>query len=190
MIGSLASAAGSRADAAMALADRARFGRTVGRFTTACTADVALISTPINPTWLLDGSAPVTRAAELARTDDGTTAVYLWDTTRAHYRWEHASDETVTVLAGEVFLRDADAPVGDERRLGAGDVAFFPAGARTTWRVPHHLRKISTLTRPLPGPLATGMRLARELKRLLEVAASRVRGSTGRRMGSFQSKGR
>ena len=136
-------------------------------FTAVNTAGIALVPTPIDPAWLMDDDMAITQAAEIARTDDGTTAVYLWETTRAHYRWEHASDETITVLEGEVFIRDENARVLPERRLGPGDVAFFPAGARTVWRVPDRLRKVSTLTRPLPSPLASTMRGLRAIKRLL-----------------------
>jgi uncharacterized cupin superfamily protein len=148
------------------------------------TADVALAPTPIDPAWMLDGS-PLTEAAEIARTRDGTTCVYLWQTTRATYRWEHESDETVYVLDGEAFVRDERArdetghdAMGPERRLGPADVAFFPAGARTIWRVPERLRKVSTLTRPLPGPAAGAMRWLRAGKRL----AGRVHRRHGRPM--------
>lgn len=141
--------------------------------TPACTAvdgaGVALVPTPIDPAWRLDGGEPVTEAAEVASARDGTTAVYLWQTTRAHFRWEHESDEVVTVLDGECFLSDRAAPDGSrrERRLVAGDVAFFPAGSRTEWRVPERLRKVSTLVRPLPAPLAGAMRWLRAGKRAL-----------------------
>jgi uncharacterized protein len=131
----------------------------------------ALLPAPIDAAWRFGDGEVQTEAAEIARSADGATAVYLWQTSRAHYRWEHASDETVVILEGHVHLRDEDAPASDERRLGPGDVAFFPAGARTVWFVPDHLRKVSTLTRPLPGPLARALNGLRFAKRLAAVAA-------------------
>ena len=54
---------------------------------------------------------------------------------RAHY----SVDETVHIISGEVFVTDDG---GAERRLGPGDMAFFPAGSASTWRVPSEVRKI------------------------------------------------
>ncbi len=149
------------------------------------TAETSLASKPIDPVWLLDGErpsgeAPLTEAATLAANDDATVAVYLWQTTRARYRWEHASDEVVTVVDGEAFLSDHDVGSGGiERRLGPGDVAFFPAGSRSTWRVPVRLRKVSTLIRPLPRAAASLFRWMRGVKRAAIFLAKR--GSTASR---------
>ena len=137
--------------------------------TTVAAAEMQLVPTPIDPAWRIDGGEPLTEAAEVVSARDGTTAVYLWQTGRSRFRWEHESDEVVTVLDGECFLSDRSAPPGwrGERRLVAGDVAFFPAGSRTEWRVPDRLRKVSTLVRPLPAPLAEAMRWLRAGKRAL-----------------------
>ena len=137
------------------------------------TANVALAATPIARDWLLDAGEPRTEAATLAADDHGTLAVYLWQTTRARYRWEHASDEVVTILDGECFVADEGSETGQpggqaaERRLATGDVAFFPAGSRSVWRVPRHIRKVSTLVRPLPRPLRRAWRGLRALRRSL-----------------------
>ena len=121
---------------------------------------VVMSPAPIRPDWVLEGR-PVTKAAEVARTDDATTQVFVWETTAGRFNWFYESDEVVQVLDGEVFISDG---VNAERRLGPGDVAFFPNGARTTWRVPDHLRKLATLKRPLPGPVASAMRWLRVAK--------------------------
>ena len=112
---------------------------------------VELKSSPIRKEWLLEGN-PATFAKEVARSPDGSMTVFVWQTSAARFNWLYDSDEIITILDGEVFIRDA--PGAPERRLGPGDVAFFPEGAVTTWRVPDHVRKVATLKRALPRPLA------------------------------------
>ena len=146
---------------------RAAAGARDPSFRICSTVDVALTAAPIEPRWLLQAEQPRTEAATLARDEHETLAVYLWQTTSARYRWEHGSDEVVTVLDGECFITADDAPGGAERRLGIGDVAFFPAGSRSVWRVPEHLRKISTLVRPWPRPAARFLHLARRVRKRL-----------------------
>ena len=127
-------------------------------------ATVKLGPAPINPAWVLEGH-PRTEAAEIAHTDDGTTSVYVWQTSAARFDWFYDSDEIVTVIDGEVFVDDH---VHGARRLGPGDVAFFPAGARTTWRVPDHLRKIATLKRPVPVLVSAVRRWFRAVKDMIK----------------------
>ncbi len=123
-------------------------------------AKVKLGPVPIRPDWIIEGT-PRTLAAEIAHTDDGTTRVYVWQTTAARFHWNYDADEIVQILDGEVFVADM---THGERRLGPGDVAFFPAGAETLWRVPDHLRKIATLRSPVPGPFADMIRWLRAAK--------------------------
>ena len=125
---------------------------------------VALAPAPIQGGWIIEGE-PKTMAAEIAHTDDGSTKVYVWQTSAATFHWNYESDEIVQITDGDVFIADGNGPA---RHLGPGDVAFFPAGAKTIWRVPDHLRKIATLKRPLPGPLASPLRWAREAKAMLK----------------------
>jgi uncharacterized cupin superfamily protein len=56
-------------------------------------------------------------------------------------------EETVHVISGEVFITNDD---GAERRLGPGDMAFFPAGSRSLWRVPCAVRKLAVCRHSLP----------------------------------------
>ena len=146
---------------AAAVAEHRRFD--AGRQTAMGVVDpakVALGPAPIRPDWIIEGH-PRTLAGEIAHTDDGTTHVYVWQTSAARFHWNYDSDEIVQILDGEVFVADE---THAERRLGPGDVAFFPAGAKTLWRVPDHLRKIATLKRPLPSPVADVMRWLRAAK--------------------------
>lgn len=118
---------------------------------------LALRPSPIPKDWVLEGD-PQTMGQEIAHTDDGSTKVYVWQTTKSRFMWHYTADEIVTVLDGEVFLTDKS---DVERRLGPGDVAFFPAGADVLWRVPDHVRKIATLKTNLPEPIAGAVRWLR-----------------------------
>jgi uncharacterized cupin superfamily protein len=126
---------------------------------------VALTPSPIRKDWILEGN-PETSSAEIARTNDGSTQVFVWRTTKSRFNWFYDFDEVVSVLDGEMFLIDgANAPSGKpERRIGPGDVVFFPAGSTATWRVPDHVRKIATMRHPLPGPIDSLFRLAKVVK--------------------------
>ena len=134
---------------------------------------VVLTSNPIRRDWILDGQ-PQAAAAEIAHTHDGSTRVYVWRTTAGRFNWFYDFDEVVSVLDGEMYLVDgANArPDQPERRLGPGDVAFFPMGSSVTWRVPDHVRKIATVRNPLPGPLASLVRWARAAKNLVRPSSA------------------
>ena len=124
---------------------------------------VTFAPSPIRKEWIIEGH-PSTMAAEVAHTADESTHVYIWKTTAARFHWNYEADELITVLDGDVFISDNTGP---ERHLKAGDVAFFPAGAATIWRVPNHLRKVATLRRPLPGPIAGVVAAMRGVKHWL-----------------------
>ena len=126
-------------------------------------AKVTLTAAPIRPDWIIAG-APVTQAAEVAHTDDETTRVFVWQTSAARFHWNYEFDEVIQILDGEVFIADA---THAERRLGPGDVAFFPNGARTVWRVPDHVRKLATIRRGPPAPFADALRWLRDVKHWL-----------------------
>lgn len=112
---------------------------------------------PIRKDWIIEGE-PKTEAAMIARTDDGSTKVFVWQTTKSRFTWTYGFDEVVHVIDGEVFLTDRS---GKERRAGPGDVIFFPAGTKVTWRVPDHVKKIATMKNALPKPIASVMRWVR-----------------------------
>ena len=131
-------------------------------------AKTALTPAPIRPDWIIEGQ-PRTLAAEVAHTDDGTTRVFVWQTSAARFHWNYEFDEVVQVLDGEVFIADS---THAERRLGPGDIAFFPVGARTLWRVPDHLRKIATIRRGPPSPIADVLRWLRIAKQWVRPSAA------------------
>jgi uncharacterized protein len=122
-------------------------------------ATVALDPVPITPGWIVDGT-PQARARELARSADGTSVVIAWSCTAGRFNWHYGVDETVHVISGEVFVTDKG---GVERRLGPGDMAFFPAGSRSLWRVPVAVRKLAVCRHALPKPLGFAVRAWKKL---------------------------
>ena len=94
----------------------------------AAPADIELAPDPIRPSWIIEGK-PEARSRRLAESADGTSSVMAWSCTAGRFRWCYAVDETVHIISGEVFVTDGS---GATRRLGPGDMAFVPAGSRST----------------------------------------------------------
>ena len=86
-------------------------------------ADVELETSSIPPDWILSGN-PETRSKILGRSHDLLAHIIVWECGAVSYRWHYSQDEAYIVLSGEGFMNDEK---GVERRLGPGDVAFFPA---------------------------------------------------------------
>jgi len=117
-------------------------------------ADTADIKpAPVLPDWVLNG-APETRSKELARSHDRTSYAMVWDCTAGRFNWHYNKDETLVVLSGEAFIGNGK---GEERRIGPGDIVFFPAGTSATWRVPSYIRKVAFLRHTMPRPLGFGV---------------------------------
>jgi len=131
-----------------------------GSIVIAAAAAAELAPSPISPDWILNGE-PEARKKELAKSRDQTSYVMAWDCTPGRFNWHYTQDETVVVISGEVFITIDE---GVERRLGAGDAAFFPAGSSATWRVTQHVRKVAVLREALPHPLALFIRAWRKSK--------------------------
>jgi uncharacterized protein len=135
----------------------------------------ALQPAPIDPGWIVEGE-PEARACELARSADGTAVVIAWSCTAGRFHWHYRVDETVHVLSGEVFVTDGD---GIERRLGPGDMAFFPAGSRSLWRVPCAVRKLAVCRHSLPQPLGFALRAWKKLVALATGQGSSLQLASG-----------
>jgi uncharacterized protein len=116
---------------------------------------VALDPALIEQRWIVEGM-PQARAKELARSADGTAVVVAWSCTAGRFHWYYSVDETMHVISGEVFITDH---VGAERRLGPGDMAFFPAGGHSLWRVPCAVRKLAVCRHSLPKSLGFVLRV-------------------------------
>ena len=100
---------------------------------------------PISGDLVLEGG-PETRGKELARSQDLTSHVMVWDCTAGRFHWRYNKDETLVVLTGEAFITDASG----ERRIGPGDVVFFPAGSSAKWHVPKYIKKVAILRHTMP----------------------------------------
>jgi uncharacterized cupin superfamily protein len=112
-----------------------------------------LDATSIARDWILDGK-PETRSKELARSHDRTSHVMVWDCTAGRFNWHYNKDEALVVISGEAFISDQN---GGERRIGPGDIVFFPVGASATWRVPNSIKKVAFLRHTMPRPFGLGV---------------------------------
>jgi uncharacterized cupin superfamily protein len=119
---------------------------------------------PIVKDWIVEG-APEATARMLMEARDGISYTVVWDCTAGSFRWRYGRDETVFIVSGEVFITDDS---GEERRLGEGDMAFFPAGSSAMWRVPTRVRKLAVLRRiTVPHSLVFILRAWNSLKSLV-----------------------
>ena len=118
-------------------------------------ADVVLAPAPIPANWIIQG-APQARSKCVARSADGTSSVVVWSCTAGRFQWSYTVDETLHILSGEVFVTDEN---GGMRRLGAGDVAYFPAGSRSVWHVTKEVRKLAVCRHSMPPLLGLVLRI-------------------------------
>src|SRR5262245_42036572 len=86
---------------------------------------------PITPSWIISGK-PEARNKMMARSQDGASYIMVWECTPGEFNWHYSEDETVVFMEGEVYLTNGD---GIERRCGAGDTVFFPAGSSCKWKI-------------------------------------------------------
>jgi uncharacterized protein len=128
----------------------------------AAAAAASLGPAPILPDWILAG-APEARSKILAKSHDGTSYIMVWECTAGRFNWHYHEDETVVVISGEVFVTNDK---GQERRLGQGDMGYFPAGSSAIWRVTDHIKKVAVLRKDLPLPVGFGVRAWHKLLRI------------------------
>ena len=129
----------------------------------ASSTSAELAPAPIHPGWILAGT-PEARSRQLARSQDGTSAVMAWSCTAGQFNWHYMVDETVHIVSGEVFITNEK---GEECRLGPGDMAFFPAGSRSTWRVPVAVRKLAVCRQAMPLPFGFALRAWNKVSRIM-----------------------
>ncbi len=118
---------------------------------------------PIYRSWVLEGN-PLSGTKVLSSSADGTACTVIWDCTAGRFNWYYDVDETLYVIEGSVIIKDV---TGAARRLGVGDMVFFPAGSRAEWLVEDYIRKIAFCRSPLPRPLVFMKRGYRFLKRFV-----------------------
>jgi hypothetical protein len=117
-------------------------------------ADIDLPADPIRPEWIIEGS-PQVYSKRVAESADGTSSVMVWSCTAGRFNWYYSVEETLHIISGEVFVTNER---GEIRRLGPGDMAFFPAGSRSTWHVPHAVRKIAVCRHRMPRSFGFALR--------------------------------
>jgi uncharacterized cupin superfamily protein len=105
-------------------------------------------------TDVVDGS-PIMATKILVTSHDGNSNVWVWECSVGSFVWHYGEDETVYIISGEVFLSTEN---GEERRLGQGDMAFFPGGVSCKWRVTAPVKKIAITRKDLPFPVGLGVR--------------------------------
>lgn len=131
----------------------------------AAAAAASLEPAPISSDWILAGR-PEARSKILAKSQDGTSYIMVWECTAGRFNWHYHEDETVVVISGEVFVTDDK---GEERRLGQGDMGFFPAGSSATWRIEDRIKKVAVLRKDLPFSVGFGVRAWHKLLRVAGV---------------------
>jgi uncharacterized cupin superfamily protein len=132
----------------------------------AAPADIELLPAPILAQWIIEG-APRARSKRLATSADGTVSVIAWSCTPGRFNWHYAVDEILHIISGEVFVADEN---GESRRLGSGDMAFFPAGCSSLRHVTKEVRKLAVRRLSMPRPLGFAPRAWNKLARVLSGA--------------------
>jgi uncharacterized cupin superfamily protein len=118
---------------------------------------------PIPAHWVIEGT-PQVRSKRVATSADGTAMVMVWSCTPGTFKWHYTGDEMLHIIAGEVFVTNEK---GEVRRLGPGDMAFFPAGSISIWRVTKDLRKVAMCRHSMPRPLGFLLRAWNKLVDIL-----------------------
>jgi uncharacterized protein len=123
---------------------------------------VELRPEPIRPEWIISGN-PAARSNKLATSRDRTANVIVWECTPGQFQWRYSQDETIVIVAGEAFLTGQN---GLERRIGPGELVFFPAGTMCTWRITETIRKAAVIRETMWGPMGFLLKVSKKLLRL------------------------
>jgi hypothetical protein len=107
---------------------------------------------------------PIMRTWNILRSHDLTSDLMAWECTAGQFECRYWQDEVVMIVSGEVFVTDEK---GEERRLGPGDVGFFPAGTTSIWRVPERVRKIAVLRETMWRPAGIALKIWKRLLRMV-----------------------
>jgi uncharacterized protein len=125
-----------------------------------CTVD--LKSSPIEPSWIIEG-IPEARSQLLSASADGTATTLIWSCTEGKFNWYYDVDETIMILEGSIVLESEGMPA---KHYGVGDVIFFRRGARAKWHVEGYVKKIAFLRQASPLGVGLAIRAANKLKRM------------------------
>jgi uncharacterized cupin superfamily protein len=125
----------------------------------AAPADVKLDPAPIPASWIIEGN-PQASSVQLAASADGASTIMAWACTAGRFKWHYTVDETIHIISGEVYVTDEKDNV---RRIGRGDMAFFPAASVSTWYVPDRVRKLAVCRQSIPYLAAFTLRAFNKL---------------------------
>jgi uncharacterized cupin superfamily protein len=148
--------------------------------TTPATLEHGATTQSVLPRWVLSGT-PVTRTWNVVRSHDLNSDIVVWECTAGRFECRYSVDETVMVVAGEVFITDQG---GEERRLGPGDLGFFPAGSSCIWRVPASVRKIAVLRETMWRPVGLGLKVWKRLLGIVGIPRVRPAAAAKKRSAS------
>lgn len=118
---------------------------------------------PLPSDWVIEGT-PQAHSKRLATSPDGTAAVIAWSCSPGRFNWHYAVDEILHVISGEVVVTDEK---GESRRLGPGDVVYFPAGSHSVWHVIKEVKKLAICRQSMPRPLGFVLRACNKLAAIL-----------------------
>ncbi|HKU97159.1 MAG TPA: cupin domain-containing protein [Vineibacter sp.] len=128
-------------------------------------------ASPIDPAWIIDG-APMARVAPLSRSADGRVWTDLWECTAGSFHWHYEINETIHVLDGAATVTDRDGAVW---HLKPGDVIQFLVGTKAHWHIPHYVRKVAFCSEPVPGALASWLRVQGRIRNAAASVVRRIR---------------
>jgi hypothetical protein len=129
----------------------------------AATAEAELAPVPIRADWVIEG-APQVRSKRLTTTPDRAATAFVWACSPGRFHWYYDVDEFLHIMSGEVFVTDEK---GNVRRLGPGDMAFFPAGGHSIWHVTQEIKKLAICKQPMPALLGFALRAWNKLVAIL-----------------------
>jgi uncharacterized protein len=131
--------------------------------TTPLDVDLGFKFAPLPANWV-SGGEPKSRSKTLVRSHDWTSHVVVWECTDGLFKWYYPQDEIMIGISGEAFLVEG---LGKERRFGAGDLGYFPAGTCCTWRVPEGIRKVAIIRETMWRPFGFGLKMWNKVVRML-----------------------
>jgi len=120
-----------------------------------CHCNVNLRLSPIEPSWIIEGS-PEARSHCVSVSADGAATTLIWSCTEGKFNWYYDIDETILILEGSILLESEGLPL---RRFGVGDVVFFRSGAHAKWHVERYVKKVAFCRPTNPIWLSTAVRV-------------------------------
>jgi uncharacterized cupin superfamily protein len=126
---------------------------------------------PIKQSSILSGT-PEARNRLLVRSSDKLAHILVWECSPGTFYWHYDEAETAVIISGETILTFEN---GRERRVGPGDMVYFPAGCSCHWRITSKIRKVAIMHRFLPPSLALGLQICNKLLRIVRSAMRWIR---------------